>query len=124
MDSPITTSGVLSRVHALLSDLRLPLTDEKCLQQAIAEALDAHGIKHQAEYRLSVTDQVDFLLDGGVAVECKLKGSKRPIFRQLTRYANSAEVSAVLLVTNTAMGLPETIAGKPAYYLSLGSAWL
>ena len=104
--------------------LRLPLDDEKRLQASLAEALDEAGLPYAREYPLSSSDRVDFLLDDGVAVECKLRAGKRQIYRQLRRYASSPEVGSLLLVTNTAMGLPETIEGKPAFYCSLGSAWL
>lgn len=107
-----------------LSGARLPLGDEKQLQAAIAEALDEVGIVYSREHTLGPGDCVDFLVDGKVAVECKLRASKRQIYRQLLRYADSADVECIVLVTNTAMGLPSEIKGTPAYYFSLGSAWL
>lgn len=112
------------RLVELIGCLRLPLHDEKQLQSELAEWLERRGFQFDREYRLGAGDIVDFLLEDGLAVECKLKGGKRNIYRQLRRYAQHSRVRAILLVTNTAMGLPEEIEGKPAYYCSLGAAWL
>lgn len=119
-----STPEAVSQVLDLLAELRLPLEDEKRLQAELGEALESAGISFSREHELSPRDRVDFMLAGNVAVECKLRAGKRQIYRQLRRYAESPRVSALLLITNTAMGLPSTIEGKPTYYCSLGSAWL
>lgn len=114
----------VERVASVVRSSRLPLHDEKALQAALADRLNEAGIAHDRERHLSPVHVVDFLVDG-VAVECKLRGaSKRAIYRQVRRYADSDEVRAVLLVTNTAMGLPAEIKGCPTYVVSLGEAWL
>ena len=112
-----------AQVISLLSRLRLPLSDEKKLQAALAEEFDRAGIVHEREARLSVGDVTDFLI-GRMVVEVKIKGAKRAIYRQLERYALHDAVQELVLVTNVPMGMPEEINGKPVYVLNLAKAWL
>jgi argininosuccinate synthase len=84
----------------------------------------AHWPDMLREHRLATGDIIDFFVDG-VAVEVKLKRNQPPsILFQLKRYARHESVTSLVLVTNRAMGLPREINGKPAYYVSLGRAWL
>lgn len=109
---------------AHIARMRLPLGDEKLTQAALAEGLDALGIAHEREAVLS-NGRVDFLIEGRVAIEVKLRSSsKAEIYRQVRRYAEDDRVESIILVSNTAMRLPETIERKPAYVVSLGMAWL
>jgi hypothetical protein len=74
--------------------------------------------------RLTPVDIVDFMV-GDVAIEIKLKGArKKQVYQQLCRYAKSPRVKHLVLASNLAMGLPPEIDGKPAYFSSLGLAWL
>lgn len=107
-----------------LREGRYPVSTESKLQLAIQERLTALNVKAWREYRLAPGERVDFFVEGGVAIEAKTRCSKRQIFRQLERYALLAEVEAIILVTGTAMGLPESIAGKPVFLVSLGRASL
>lgn len=113
------------RVVEIIARARVDLSDEKRTQRDIAEVFTAAQIPFEREVKLTKKDIVDFMV-GDVAVEVKLKTgtSKMDIYRQLERYADSEKVKALVLVTNLAMGLPETIKGKPVYFVSLGRAWL
>lgn len=120
------TPSVESVLHTLNSG-RFSLSSEKETQQDIHQLLTAQpfGPLVKREARLSGRDIVDFLIAGSIVVEVKVQGhSKKQIFRQLTRYAKYEWVESLILVTNLAMGLPPTIEGKPAYYVSLGRAWV
>ncbi len=110
----------------LVHTSRIDLANEKMAQEQIGDLLTAAGLAHRREVRLSARDIPDFLLDGtGLAVEVKIKGAiKRDTFRQLCRYAEHDQVQGLLLATGAAMGLPPEIGGKPAFYASLGRAWL
>jgi hypothetical protein len=103
---------------------RYPVSTETKLQLAIRDRLIELKVTAWREYRLAPGERVDFFVEGGVAIEAKTRCSKRKIFRQLERYALRPEVTALILVTGTAMGLPALIAGKPAFYVSLGRASL
>jgi hypothetical protein len=115
---------MIAKLLPLLGSLRLPLTDEKKLQSLLSTALSAAHVDHTREVKLAPGSIVDFMLDHGIVIECKLKEGKREIFRQLQRYAEFDEVQCLILMTNTSMGLPEEINGKSTYYCSLGKAWI
>jgi hypothetical protein len=65
-------------------------------------------------------DRVDFLVETGearIGVEVKVKGGRRPILRQLGRYAQSGRVDALVLLT-TMPGhaqIPRLIGGVPVH---------
>lgn len=124
LSEPPNSVAEIAEVLEVIRRHRLPLTDEKRMQQTLGIELERAGIEFQREFRLSRRDVVDFMVAGGLAVECKLREGKMAIFRQLQRYAAHPDVHAIVLVTNTAMGLPAQVNGKPAYYCSLGAAWL
>ncbi len=109
----------------LIQSYRFDLSNEKRVQTEIAEAFTANGVEFEREKRLSERDIPDFFLPGGIAVECKMRGARKmDIYKQLCRYAEHNEVTALILVSNLAMGLPPEIGGKPAYFASLGRGWM
>jgi hypothetical protein len=117
----------MSLIEEFLTTVRstpFVLKDEKAVQTAVATLLDAKGIPYKREVRLSDGDIVDFMLPGGIAVEIKIKAQKREVFRQCRRYCKHSQVTALILMTATTMGLPPEIEGKPTYYVSFGKGWL
>lgn len=110
-------------LRQFFSGYRFLLNSEAELQDQMEQVLVDAGVPFERERRLGPRSRPDFFLDG-VAVEVKIKGSARAIYRQCERYAGFSEVTEVLLVTNRAMGFPKEINGKPAYFLNLGAAWL
>lgn len=108
----------------LLQSHRFPLNDEKRTQAGIETALENAGIAFQREVRLSPEDIVDFMVEGGIAIEVKIKGQARAIHRQLVRYAEHPQVEKILLATSVSMNLPADIGGKPARVASLSQGWL
>lgn len=105
---------------------RLDLSSEKHLQEGVEQTLKEAGIPFEREKRLSAEDIPDFLIHGGVVLECKMrnKAKKIDIFKQLSRYATHPEVTAIILASNVTMRLPPTIDGKPVYTASLSHGWL
>jgi hypothetical protein len=114
----------VKRLSAALAGRRLDLSNEKATQREIGEALQTAGIDFQREHRLAPGDIVDFLLSDGIALEVKLRYSRREIERQIRRYAKHDAVRALVLATATAIHLPADIDGKPIHIISLGQAWL
>lgn len=110
----------------MLERQRLDLSSEKHLQEGIEQDFLSQGIVFEREKRLSARDIPDFLVDGGVVIECKLRNKARKIevFKQLTRYAEYPEVTAIILAANFTMGLPPDIKSKPVYVASLSKGWL
>jgi len=107
-----------------LRRMRFAMSTEAALQVAIERALIDIGVPFEREARLGPGERVDFMVNGGIALEAKAKYPKRAIYRQLERYARHEDVDALLLITGTAMGLPAAILGKPVFYVSLGRAAL
>lgn len=110
-----------------LSNQRLDATVEKKAQGQLESALTESGYSFVREKRLSDSDIVDFYvtIDGcNVALELKAKAQRMRIYRQLERYAKHDSVDAVVLLTATAMLLPASIEGKPAFVSSMGAGWL
>ena len=111
-------------ITAILRRARLPVGSEDALQAAIERALERADIVFEREARISKTDRLDFLAAGGVGIEAKARYPRRAIFRQLERYAQQDAITALILVTGTAIGLPPEINGKPVYHVSIGRASL
>lgn len=111
-------------IVSLLRRAKLPCSTEARLQVAIGNALVGAGLSFSPEHRLGPGERIDFLVAGGIGIEAKTRYARRRIFRQLERYAEHAEIAALILVTGTAMGLPAAINGKPLYYVSLGKGGL
>lgn len=119
-----TVEAVVAKVMAALRRAPMPLTSETVLQREMSALFDREGIVHKREVRLSGADVVDFMFPAGVAMEVKIKAQKRAIYRQCERYCLHASVRGLILATATATGFPQTVAGKPCWVVSLGSAWL
>ena len=111
-------------ITATLRRSRLPVGNEGALQTAIEGALGRGGITFEREARISPADRVDFLAAGGIGIEAKARYPRRAIYRQLERYAQLDVITALILVTGTAIGLPAEINGKPLFHVSIGRASL
>lgn len=117
-------------IIALIERSRLPLADEKALQAEMAMLFAGAGLFVDREVRLSPDDIVDFLafepmeLFYGLAIEVKIKGQRRAIYKQLERYCGHPRVTGIVLATNIVLGLPPRINGKPVTLANLGRGWL
>lgn len=122
MQASISTEALVQMIRRC----RFDLSCEKRLQAEMEQLLTARGIAFEREKRLCEADIPDFLVDGQIVVECKMRGKARKIevYTQLCRYAAHADVRAIVLATNMSMGLPDAINGKPVYLASLSSGWL
>lgn len=121
---PITPEHICQ----LISGYRFGFDDEAQLQRGIASVFHMAGIEHMREFCLSPQDRPDFFVGRGdneqpleIVVEVKVKGSKADVLRQLHRYAQHDQVSAIVLVTTRAIHtqMPPTLNGKPVHVASL-----
>ncbi len=117
------TQQTIQTVVSALNSKRLPVNSEKELQAEIEKLFIQSGIKYEREYRLDANNIPDFFIDG-VAIEVKIKGSKKAIYKQCERYCGFDQTKALLLVTSRSMGFPQQINGKDCYYYSLSKNWL
>lgn len=120
-------------IVGIFARYRLPLSDEKDLQTKIAEMLTLEKVPFAREVRLDDHDIVDFMAGEGAclqplqpacAIEVKIGGSRRAIFRQIERYCAHPQVSEIVLATNVPMSLPIEIGGKRTAIAHLGRSWL
>jgi hypothetical protein len=111
-------------VVSVLRAKRFACADEDELQRAVAAALDEAGIGYQRELRLSARDRLDFLIDGGIALELKVQTDGKALLRQVLRYAEHKQVQSILIAgtTHRLLLLPETANGKPLHSCQL-QAW-
>lgn len=104
---------IFDAVQSALRRFRFTWADEDDLQSAIESALIISEIDFKREHDLGEAGRVDFFLDG-VALEVKTHGSRFAVLRQLHRYAEHDDVTAVLLVTpSMKLDAPPTLNGKP-----------
>lgn len=96
------------------------MAQESLLQEDLEKHFRAGCIPYEREFKFSTTERVDFFVDGHIAVELKIKGSRRGILRQMQRYADVERVDSLILMTSAAMGMPATLSGKPVYVVQLG----
>lgn len=84
--------------------------------------LDGHI---RREVRLSNAHRIDLMVER-IGIEVKLKGRHRAfdIYRQIADYADHPDIDAIILASTVTMCLPDKIAGKPAFHVNLGRAWL
>lgn len=106
-----------------MSSSRFSLASEEELKLEMKAVLEAHGIPFEREYRLDAKNRPDFFVYEH-AVEVKIKGSAKAIYRQCERYSAFPQVKGIYLITNKSMGFPETLNGKPCYIINLGKSWL
>lgn len=124
------TSGSATRqqpspddIVRILAPYRFSTSQEGVLQQQIEGVLRAADLPVEREYRLTAADRPDFFVDG-IAIEVKVRGGRRAIYRQCERYCRHPDVRALVLATSRAMDFPDEIRGIPCRLLALGSAWL
>ena len=90
------------------------------LQEGVAASLAEAGLGFEREVELAPGDRIDFLA-GTVGVEVKLTGGLSEVTRQLHRYARSARIQELLLVTNAVRlaRVPASLQGKPIHVAAL-----
>ena len=107
-----------------LRRLRVPLQRGEYDLHALAlAALGEAGLSAEHEVTLAPRCRIDFLC-GGVGIEIKRGRVERAkVLAQLTRYAQSGRLSALVLVTERSLSLPPSVAGVPLTVLCLSRLW-
>lgn len=98
-----------ARITKLVAAHVFSYATEDGLQEALAGVLTAAGLPAQREVRLTPTARIDLMV-GTVGVEVKVRSTPAQVLRQLTRYAATGQVTALVLVTTRALHL--TLNGK------------
>lgn len=114
--------SLVDRVASELGRRRFGTSDEFELQDALASVFAEEGMPAEREALMSGKERIDFLLEEGVGIEVKIKGSLTDVTRQLARYADCDRVSSLILVTTRQAhrAVPTEIRDKPirVVYLS------
>lgn len=111
-------------IAATISLYRYGFSSESELHAGLKQALTEGGIPFQHEFVAGPTDRFDFLIDGGIVVEAKIKGSFAQAAAQCMRYAERDDVSAVVLVATrlwAAGDAPQMLGGKPFIVVKLAA---
>lgn len=115
--------SLIDRVSTELSAHAYRFNRETDLHQGLASVLEGAGIQHRREVIAGPRDRFDILVEPGLVIEAKVKGSLAEALIQCKRYAELPDVSAVLLVTTRHWGnTPDrelTFSGKPVRILKL-----
>lgn len=88
----------MQRILNELPQFAYAFADEKQFHDGIARVLDANGIPYKREVVAGPKDRFDFLCDGNVVIEAKIKGSASEALRQVDRYCERDDVNAVIIV--------------------------
>lgn len=116
---------MINKILKVLYSHRFPLVIEKETQKAIEEKFSENEIPYSREHRLDEKNIPDFFIDiDGIAIEVKVKGNAKQIYKQCERYCKFDAVKKLILVTNKSMGFPKEINGKDCYFIKIGKAWL
>jgi hypothetical protein len=111
------------RLLDLLTTYRYLIGSETGLQRGLERVLTDHAIEFVREHNLGADyGRIDFYLpQDKYGIELKVKGSRSEVLRQLHRYAQSPDISALILITGRARlaFAPITICDKPVLAASL-----
>lgn len=114
----------MDEVFEALSALRAPIQQgEYDLHRLVMGALDEAGLSYAHEVKLGPRCRID-LMCGSVGIEIKRGRPERGrLMAQLTRYAQSPEIAALVVVAERRVDLPRRVAGKPVKLLCLNRLW-
>lgn len=101
-----------------------PCKREAEFEQQIAARLTKAGISFTTQVTVSPTERFDILIEGGIVLELKIKGSSGDMLRQVERYAQFEQAKVILVVTTRAshrsLANVDTIHGKKIGVLYVG----
>lgn len=113
------------RVLESLKKIRAPLAQgEYDLHQIVADQLQEEGLLYIHEAKLAPRCRIDFLIEGQIGIELK-KGrpNAAKMKEQAYRYATIEDIKALIVIVEKWVNLPNQLAGKPVYTLSLNRLW-
>jgi hypothetical protein len=117
---------VLARTGAVVERLRSFIhrgDREVQIQDSIERVLRAgHRWRVQREFNLSREDRPDFLIDGHIVIEVKMRASGSAVLWQLGRYALDRRVHSIVVASprlSSLGGIPAAIHGVPVQVAAL-----
>lgn len=120
----IDVADIASMLRAGRFDLSREALTQADIQAHLAARLPM-GVLLEREKVMGPADRPDFLIDGRIVIEVKVKGAAPASLRlQLQRYAAYPQVEGIVLATGKSVALPAEIRGKPVHIVYLGAGWL
>lgn len=119
--------AIAERIVAALGARVYRAAREIALQDGIEQVLRESRFRVEREFRLSKRDRPDFLINGCVAVEVKMRASGSAVLSQLARYATDRRVKALVVATprlSSLSGIPAEILGVPVRVVALPGSGL
>ena len=115
---------MLHTVLSALEELRSPFAfTENDLHRMVEQRLTEAGIPFVHEARIGPGCRIDYLVDT-IGIEIKKgKPDASAVKKQLARYAACESVEAIVLLTQRAISVPETVMGKPVRVIVLNQLW-
>ena len=115
---------MLTAVLDALKELRSPFAlYEMDIHQMVAQRLSDAGLPFVHEAKLAPGCRIDYLVDT-IGIEIKKgKPDASAVKKQLARYAACESVEAIVLLTQRAISVPETVMGKPVRVIVLNQLW-
>lgn len=116
----------LDSIAGVILGVRYRFASEAELQRGIADVLLDHLIPFEREVVLSSEDRIDFLVEGTIGVEVKVRGGWASAAAQMIRYAESTRIEALLIVTSRWAFVPSVreLSGKPVRCIRARSFFL
>ncbi|OBG17955.1 MULTISPECIES: hypothetical protein [Mycobacterium avium complex (MAC)] len=121
-DTAADAVAIADHVVAVLGRRIYRAAREIALQDGIEQVLQEHDFRVEREFRLTQRDRPDFLVDGCVALEVKMRASGSSVLAQLARYAAHERVGALVVATprlSSLSGMPAEIFGVPVRMVAL-----
>jgi hypothetical protein len=106
----------------LLSGYRFRYDCEKDLQDGIARILTEVGVPFEREVTLGDAGRIDFVVDGRVGVEVKIKGALTAMTIQVHKYTRQDAIEELLIATTRSQlrRVPDHMNGKRVVVAWLG----
>lgn len=117
-------SRSVAELAATLRGWRFACANEVELHLGLKRALTADGWTFEHEVALSPRDRIDFLVEGEIGVEVKVKGRRAAVEDQLARYAEHDRLKALVLVTTRVQltAVSPVLGMKPVHTIYLPTA--
>ena len=115
----------LAEILHALRGIRAPIQQgEYDLHDLVRASLAEAEIPCAHEVPLAPRCRIDLLCPGGIGIEIKRgQPDRKRIVMQLTRYAACGQISALILVTERTVAVPNVIHGKPVSCVCLNRLW-
>ncbi len=114
MDTSTNTADSLAEILHALRGIRAPIQQGE---------YDLHDLVRASLAEAEIC-RIDFVCPGGIGIEIKRgQPDRKRIVMQLTRYAACGQISALILVTERTVAVPNRIHGKPISCVCLNRLW-